>query len=244
MGEREPGVSVWPSVQGDREAYPERRFSAAASRPDRHGGFDRSDVVEGRVVGKANSCLKTLTPVRTPRANVGRRNGPADATASAPSETEQALNVVFIYQDTLTRQWAAELWDRVGKLIDNGGICSKSWNLSDLEGAFVFAEAVRAAAEADVLVISVCDAGDLPRLLQAWIDGWMPRRAGRAGTLVALIGVPTRPDALSGRAHEYLETVARRAGLDFLPRERTLAEESLARSTPPQNTPATDLTTA
>ena len=28
MGDRGPGVSVWPSVQGEREAYPERRLSA------------------------------------------------------------------------------------------------------------------------------------------------------------------------------------------------------------------------
>jgi hypothetical protein len=83
-------------------------------------------------------------------------------------------------------------------LIDAGGICKKSWNLGNLSSAFVFADAVRAAAEADVLVISVRDAGDLPLLLHAWIDGWMPRRGGRAGALVALIGVPTGPNALSG----------------------------------------------
>jgi hypothetical protein len=182
--------------------------------------------------------------MHTQQAYVGRRSGTVDGAAITAAETEQALNVVVIYQDPLTRHWAADLWDRVGKLIDSGGICSKSWNLSDLGGAFVFAEAVQAAAEADVLVISVRDVGDLPLLLHAWIDGWMPRRAGRAGALVALLGVPARPDALSGRAHEYLEAIARQAGLDFLPRERRLAEESLARSTLPRMAPATDLTAA
>ena len=127
-------------------------------------------------------------------------------------------------------------------MIDAGGICSQSWNLGDLSSAFVFADAVRAAAEADVLVISVRDAGDLPRLLHAWIDCWLTQGAGRAGTLVALIGVPTKQEALSGRAREYLETVARQAGLDFLPQERRLAEEALARSTPPRITRANELT--
>jgi hypothetical protein len=72
----------------------------------------------------------------------------------------------------------------------------------------------------------------------------MPRRAGRAGALVALLGVPARPDALSWRAHEYLEAIARQAGLDFLPRERKLPEESVAPSTLARITPANDLTAA
>lgn len=196
-------------------------------------------------MAKANSSLRSWTPVRIQKPHAGRLNsGPADAAASTPSKTEQALKVVVIYQDPLTRRWAADLWERVVKLIDVGGICNQSWNLGDLSCAFVFADAVRAAAEADVLVISVRDAGDLPLLLRAWIGGWMPRRAGRAGALVALIGVPTGPDPLSGRAWEYLGAVARQASLDFLPRERRLAEKSLARSTPPRITPATDLKAA
>ena len=235
---------MWPSVQGEREAYPERRLSAAASRQDGHGRFDRSDMVEGRVVAKINPRLRTLRPIRTQQAYVGRRSCPADGATSTPAETEQALNVVVIYQDPLTRHWAADLWDRVGKLIDSGGICSKSWNLSALAGAFVYAEAVQAAAEADVLVISLRGTGELPLLLHAWIEGWMPRRAGRAGALVALLGVPARPDALSWRAHEYLEAIARQAGLDFLPRERKLLEESVAPSTLARITPANDLTAA
>jgi hypothetical protein len=56
----------------------------------------------------------------------------------------------------------------------------------------------------------------------------MPRRAGRPGAMVALIGVPPQPDAQSGRAHKYLESVTRRVGLDFLPRERKLPARSSA----------------
>jgi hypothetical protein len=94
----------------------------------------------------------------------------------------------------------------------------------------VFADAVQAAAEADVLVISVRDAGDWPASLYVWIDSWLPKRAGRGGALVALIGVPGRPDSQSGRAHQYLATVAREAGLDFLPRERKLPSAASASS--------------
>ena len=162
------------------------------------------------------------------QANVGQRGSFGSRTATSAEESAQALNVVLVYQDPLTRHWAADLWGRVGKLIHSGAIRRESFRLGELTRAFVFADAVHVAAEADVLVISIRDAGELPLLLHVWIDAWLPRRGGRAGALVALIGVPAKPDALSGRAYAYLESIAREAGLDFLPRERRLPEESLA----------------
>ena len=123
-------------------------------------------------------------------------------------------------------------------LIGNGGISRKAWSVGRLGEPVAFDTAVEAAAEADVLVISVRAAGDLPLILRVWIDAWMPRRAGRDGALVALIGLPSRPDAQSRRAHQYFEAVARQGGLDFLPRERKLPEEPLALSVLPLVTPA------
>ena len=153
--------------------------------------------------------------------------------ASFTKETEPALRVATVYQDPLTRHWARELWDRVGQLVGQGGICHQSWKIGDLTDAQASTGAVQAAPEADVLVVSVRDAGELPINLCVWIDAWMPRRAG---ALVALIGVCPQPNVQSGRVHAYLEAVARRVGLDFLPRERKLPEHSrsisrLARST-------------
>ena len=157
------------------------------------------------------------------------RAGPAEQAARAPSESELVLNVVTVYQDPLTRHWAAELGNRVGQLIDSGGICRKSWNIGDLTQSDVFAEAVQAATEAHVLVVSVRDAGQLPMSLSVWIDAWVPNRAGQArGALVAMIGVPPQPDSQSGRAYAYLESVAKRSGLDFLPNERKLPPKAFA----------------
>jgi hypothetical protein len=158
--------------------------------------------------------------------------------ARAPRESEAPLKVVTMYQDPLTRYWATELWDRVEQLIHCEDICRKAWKTSDLPQADVFADAVQAAAEADVLVISVRDTGALPLLLHVWIDAWIPKRAGREGALVALIGMPAHQDTQSDRAYQYLEAVARRAGLDFLPRERKLPEEPLAASTSHEDSPA------
>jgi hypothetical protein len=242
LDDREPGVPVRASAQGGRKAYLERRLSAATSRPSGPGRLDPSDLVARRVVVKENSGISTLTLMLTQQDYVGRRSGPADRAAMTAVEAEPTLSVVVIYHDSLTRYWAADLWGRVGKLIDSGGISRKSWKLSELADSFVYADAVRAAAVADMLVISVRDAGDMPLLLPTWVDDWLPLRAGRAGALVALIGVPARPDAQAGRIHTYLEAIARQAGLDFLPRERRLPEESLARSTLPRMAATTNAT--
>ena len=147
-------------------------------------------------------------------------------------DTKPALSVATVYQDPLTRHWATELWDRVGQLIDDEGVCRQSWKISDLTDPRVFLDSVRVAAESDVLIVSVRDAGELPISLYVWVDALLPSRARRAGALVALIGVPPQPDAQSGKAHQYLESVARKAGLDFLPHERKLPEPPFALSSP------------
>ena len=154
---------------------------------------------------------------------------PIDQESRAQEESEPALKVVTVYQDPLTRHWAMELFDRLGRLIDSDGICRKFWSLNDLAQADDFADAVEAAAEAHVLVISVRDAGQLPRCFHDWIDAWLPNRTGPVGgALVALIGVPLRPNSQSGRAYACLESVAKRAGLDFLPTERKLPQKGFA----------------
>jgi hypothetical protein len=183
-----------------------------------------------------------LTLRRMQRTAILNRVVPSAQAIRDSNETESALSVAMVYQDPLTRHWATELWDRVGQLVGQSGICRQSWKISDLADARVFTDAVQAAAEADVLVVSVRDAGDLPANLDLWIQAWVPRRVGRAGALVALTGVPPQPDTRSGRAHPYLETVARRAGLDYLPRERKLPENLPAVSTRSRVGPVASLT--
>jgi hypothetical protein len=152
--------------------------------------------------------------------------------ATVSKDVEPALSVATVYQDPLTRQWAAELWDRVGQLIDDQGVRCQSWKISELADHGVFLDSVKMAAEADVLIVSVRDAGELPMGLYVWMDALLPSRARRPGALVALIGVPPQPDAQSGKAHQYLESVARKAGLDYLPHERKLPEHSFPLSSP------------
>ena len=177
-------------------------------------------------MGKEYSRLCAVSIMRS--THLSKRILPSTRVSALTEDPEPTLNVATVYQDSLTRCWAIELWDRVGELISRKNVGRQSWRIDQLKNPRVFANAGRAAAEADVLVISVRDAGEWPANLQVWIDSWLPRRAGREGALVALIGVPGRQDGQSGRAHQYLSGVAREAGMDFLPRERKLPEAASA----------------
>jgi len=178
----------------------------------------RGMVAQHGPICQTRLSMRSLAPSR----NLGLRT--PDGPVSAALRAEPALNVTVVYQDALTLQWSTELWERVEPVIGSGRICRQAWGLGGLAEVIAFENAVQAAAAADVLVISVCAAGDLPLILRVWIDAWMPERAGRAGALVALIGLPSRPDASCSPTHQYFRAVARQAGLDFLPRERKLPE--------------------
>ena len=146
----------------------------------------------------------------------------ADASAALPPEPKHVLRVAIVYQDELTRRWADEQWSRVEQLAEHGSIQCRTWGINQLAQDGEFVHAVRAASDADVLVIAVRDTGELPLFLHVWIDAWIPLRCGREGALLAILGIPAQPDAQTGDTRHYLETVARRVGMEYLPRERTL----------------------
>jgi hypothetical protein len=62
-------------------------------------------------------------------------------------------------------------------------------SLSDLE---ILLASVRAALVADVIVVSVYAADELPLDLYVWINAWLPRRNSREGAFTALIGADNR----------------------------------------------------
>jgi hypothetical protein len=98
-------------------------------------------------------------------------------------------------------------------------IHSEAWEIGDLTRLGILSDAVRFATVADVIVVSVCATEELPPDLCAWIDAWLPRRHRRAGALVALIGISEQSSPWFSHTLDYLQAVAHRGQLDFLPRE-------------------------
>ena len=108
MGAGGPGVSVRPSVQGGRKAYPRRWLVGASSRTGNGGNLDQSKLVAACVVAKRDSISRTLT--RMQQDAVLAQLGPSRQVAMASKDDEPGLKVVTVYQDPLTRHWATELW--------------------------------------------------------------------------------------------------------------------------------------
>jgi hypothetical protein len=145
------------------------------------------------------------------------------ASTASPADIDYLLNVVLLYENAATEQWARSVPQQASHLLGPQAVDCKGWNISDLRAAEVFKEAVLRAIEADVIVVSVQAADELPRDLNAWINAWSAHRLQTTGALVALVGLPEAADASSGRVHERLCVVAREAGLDFIVEERILA---------------------
>ncbi len=133
-------------------------------------------------------------------------------------ESRYLLSVVLVFEDLATRGWAAQAFERVQRA-SQMQIQSTEWRIRRLLDEQEFPEAVGAAARADVLAVALRAVEEPPIPLCVWIDAWLPRRLQRPGALLAWIGRLERPGAGPSSAQQYLQAVARRAGLDFLPRE-------------------------
>ena len=147
----------------------------------------------------------------------------SDEPESAATPWGYALNVVGVYQDTVTHNWTVPMSRLVSQLAKEELVETKWYDVDSLSDAATFQEAVGAARLADVIVISVYAAEELPANLYVWIDAWLPRRRARAGALTALIGVPEERISQLPPTIEYLQAIARKAQLDFIPQAQRLS---------------------
>jgi len=165
--------------------------------------------------------------------------------AVAPDELEYTLNIAGIYQDSVTRDWDMQSCHRATQLAGGERVQNTWYNTNSLSDPGILLNAVRAAVAADVIVISVYAADELPLDLYVWIDAWLPRRLSRRGALAALVGVAQPLDSPSVRTLEYLQALARKAQLDFIPQQRERPAASVVSSmdliTEPASTAAQSL---
>ena len=154
--------------------------------------------------------------------NILERTTPLDELEFAPPETEYGLNVALVYQDFPTRKWATQMCDQMAQLAGKGAVHCSSWEINRLSDPEVLMDAILMTLVADVIMVSIYDAKELPIELCGWINAWLPYRSLPTGALIALINVPGQPGAQTNHARDYLRSVARVGRLDFLLRERRL----------------------
>lgn len=176
------------------------------------------------------SASATLpNPVRLRTVARWERTVLSDVVSFPPDEAAYALKIAGVYQDSITREWAHQMCHPVTQAIGDEWVRNTWYRVNDLGDTGVLLDAVQTALRADVIVVSVHAADELPVELCTWIDVWLPRRPPHMGALAALIGVTGQPGSQADHTQEYLQAVARRGQLDFVPHKRTLPTDDKTR---------------
>lgn len=215
-----PGSYPAPAAKASRKSAPEIGASGAAPPPQRR----TTKVPYPRPRSPAtHHAMRSvhLAPLRAAAAS--ERTPPA-------AGLEYVLTVACVYQDESAREWARQVCARVSPSAGPEALRFTEWRIGDLGEPGVFADAVSGAVRADVIVIAVQAAEELPDDLYAWVIAWLRRRPRVAAALVALLSLPDQPGPPSHRAQDYLRAVARASALDFFTEERKLPVEPPASS--------------
>src|SRR5262245_24286755 len=126
------------------------------------------------------------------------------------------VNLVMVYEDEVTREWARGVYERVARLAGKNGVRPTWWRLNNLTEPGVLAAAVSTGMRADVVVVASAATEGLPLPFYVWVKQWMSHRLQPGGTLVAMLGKPTLKNAESGRVGDYLRNVANQARMSFV----------------------------
>jgi len=148
--------------------------------------------------------------------------GSEQTAARSGAEYVLKVMIMMVHQDHATQEWAMEMCGRAKHLVGKESLSAVSWRISDLAQPGILSAAVRSAARADVVVVAVSAAAEVPHDLHVWFDAWLPRRVRITSSLVALIGRPEASCQQASRILDYFRAVARKGGLDFFPAQRLL----------------------
>ena len=133
-------------------------------------------------------------------------------------ETRAKVSIVVAYEDTATRDRAIGVCDGIFAQLGTETDCEISWwRFSYLRDPELATQAAAAAAQASMILFSTHAGNGLPTHVRDWIELWVTRKATQPSALAALIGMVG--DAQQGLTpiHYYLQTVASRARMDFMP---------------------------
>lgn len=127
-------------------------------------------------------------------------------------------DVLVLYENTLTREQAAKLWEEFGAR--NGGDAGPEiqwFCFEDLISPDAASAVADFGAGAEVIVLALTADGDLPEHLKSWGEKWLGKRGEREGTLVGLVsGRSGNPCEIASFKEVYLRHLAHRAGMVFL----------------------------
>ena len=133
-------------------------------------------------------------------------------------EPKFPFDLLIAYEDETTRGRAFALRDHLAtELDDEHDIRQSWWKLAFLYDSQLRERATEAATNADMIVISLNNGKELPLILRMWIEEWMKQKDGHDSALVALVNNAPSARCTDCPILRYLNSVARKAGMDFFP---------------------------
>jgi hypothetical protein len=148
--------------------------------------------------------------------------------AAPASEAEPAVEIVALYADAACAEKAGQIYaDFLPSIAPNREFDCSWWTFDKLLQPDTFQLAALQGSRADVLVLAAHASQELPALVKAWVD--LSAGESRKGDrmLVGLLGgqfAKSRTQELSLDA--FLQAIARRAGMRYLPYWFQLADNT------------------
>ena len=122
----------------------------------------------------------------------------------------------MLYEDNSSRDAAISLCDSLGRTFTSELDFEFTWcRFKYFSDPAVASEAAEAAMRADLIIVSVQRAQDLPLEVKAWFEQWLLKREPTDGALVLLQASADMRSSTTSQC-SYLYLLAERANLDYL----------------------------
>ncbi len=126
------------------------------------------------------------------------------------------LSIVIIYNDMHAAVRAAHMLERLGRKF-RGKMEPRLQpiQLEQLHDPGCYDHALKNAASADMIIVSISGSGGLPAALKQWVQDCTAQKREGDAAVVALLGSTEQVDAPDSARLQYLRNAARASGLDF-----------------------------
>lgn len=127
-----------------------------------------------------------------------------------------ATKIVIASEDANGAVRAREVSEHLARELSPGAeVSSEVWRFNFLRHEDVRNVAAASITDADIVVVSARDDGELPPHVKIWIEDWVPVTRERPTALLALVErQPGTPHSLPSVC-SYLRRIARRTGMNF-----------------------------
>jgi hypothetical protein len=142
---------------------------------------------------------------------------PSSAGSASPALTSSGVRVLMMYDDLAAGNRVMRVVDSLLRHCgDEVALQSDMWKFATLRCTSMAKLAAQDARQADVVIVSAHGSEELPEEVQAWFRQWAHSRAPHPAVLVALLDHAAGLLPQFDPARNYLEGIAREAGMEFV----------------------------